>query len=147
MRRLLRFAGMAPLVLVGCSNPEGSALLEGPPVRSISPAPVYPPMARMARLSGELQIQGTLGSGGQVLTCHARSGPPLLRPAAEAWVRQWSFQNRPEGSAVFLVKVRFRMADDAGTEVYAQYPWCVTGVPFPPTHDPVETTTVTDGHP
>lgn len=129
MSRLLRFAWMAPLVLVGCSNPEGSALLEGPPIRSISPAPEYPPMARMARISGELQVQGTLGPGGQVLTCHALCGPPMLRPAAEAWVRQWSFQSRPEGNAAFLVKVRFRMADDAGTEAYGRYPWCVTGAP------------------
>ena len=137
MSGLLRFAWMAPLVLVGCSNPEGSALIEGPPIRSISPAPEYPPMARIARISGELQVQGTLGSGGQVLTCHALSGPPLLRPAAEAWVRQWSFQSRPEGGSVFLVKVRFRLADDAGTEAYARYPWCVTGRPPLPEVDPV----------
>ncbi|HET8715818.1 MAG TPA: energy transducer TonB [Holophagaceae bacterium] len=129
MNSRLRFAWMAPLVLVGCSNPEGSALLEGPPMRSISPAPVYPPMARMARISGELQVQGTLGPGGQVLTCQARSGPPMLRPAAEAWVRQWAFQSPTEKETGFLVKVRFRMADDAGTEAYAQYPWCVTGAP------------------
>lgn len=117
----------ALLLVVGCASPEGSPLIEGPSIRSISPAPPYPPMAAMARLSGEIQVRGTLGPEGQVLTCASISGPRPLRPAAEAWVRQWIFQTAQGEETSFQVKVRFRMADDKGTEALSRYPWCVTG--------------------
>ena len=61
-------------------------------VRYRPPAPAYPPLARLAKLQGTVQLRLTIGVQGGVETAQALEGPRLLRDAAEAFFLSWSFQ-------------------------------------------------------
>lgn len=54
--------------------------------------PVYPPLARQARLQGVVRLQAVIGPNGRVEKVEAISGPPLLRQAAIDAVKQWVYQ-------------------------------------------------------
>ena len=54
--------------------------------------PVFPPIAKAARASGEVKVQVTIDKAGKVVTALALSGHPLLRDAALAAARQWEFK-------------------------------------------------------
>jgi TonB family protein len=53
--------------------------------------PVYPPLARQARISGVVHLEITVGPDGRVENVKAQSGHPLLVPAAMEAVRQWTW--------------------------------------------------------
>ncbi|MBI4876972.1 MAG: energy transducer TonB [Acidobacteria bacterium] len=55
------------------------------------PMPVYPPLARTARIQGVVQLQAVIGRDGRIRELRAVSGHPLLIPAALAAVRQWVY--------------------------------------------------------
>lgn len=139
MRCGLAWICFIAVLATGCTTPEDSPVIEGPRVLSLSmvPMPDYPPMARMARVSGEIELRGTLDSRGQVLTCEVISGPPMLRSTAITWVKLWAFQNPKPHDDAFIVRVRFRFADDESTKPLSRFPWCVTGKPPEPDIDPV----------
>lgn len=52
------------------------------------PAPVYPPLARQARVGGTVVIEAIIDERGNVVQQHAISGNPLLIPSALAAVAQ-----------------------------------------------------------
>jgi len=54
--------------------------------------PVYPPLARQARLQGVVRLEAVIGPDGRVEQVQAISGPPLLRQAAMDAVKQWVYQ-------------------------------------------------------
>jgi TonB family protein len=54
--------------------------------------PVYPPLAKQARVSGIVTVQATIGADGRVKKAVAVSGPPLLRPAAVDAVNRWIYE-------------------------------------------------------
>src|SRR6202011_4321031 len=55
-------------------------------------APVYPPLALMARVTGKVDLQLTLDPmTGNVREARTISGHALLAPAAAAAARQWQF--------------------------------------------------------
>jgi len=54
--------------------------------------PVYPPLARQARVTGVVRVEATIGKDGKITKVSALSGPPLLRQAATDSVRQWVYQ-------------------------------------------------------
>jgi TonB family protein len=54
--------------------------------------PVYPPLARQARVTGVVRVEATIGKDGKITRVAAVSGPPLLRQAATDSVRQWIYQ-------------------------------------------------------
>ncbi len=56
------------------------------------PSPVYPTLAKQARISGVVRLQAVIARNGNIMDLHAVSGHPLLIPAAVAAVRQWIFQ-------------------------------------------------------
>jgi protein TonB len=64
---------------------EQSKLLSGPP-------PVYPTLARQARIEGTVRLEAVISRDGTILNLRAVSGHPLLIPAALAAVRQWVFR-------------------------------------------------------
>ena len=66
-------------------NVERSKLISGP-------RPVYPPLARQARISGTVLLDAVISREGAILNLRAVSGHPLLIPAAVAAVRQWVFR-------------------------------------------------------
>ncbi len=54
--------------------------------------PVYPALARQARLQGVVRLEAVIGTDGRVESVRAISGPPLLRQAAIDAVKQWVYQ-------------------------------------------------------
>lgn len=54
--------------------------------------PVYPPLAKQARVSGVVQLKVIIGKDGAVKEVTAISGHPFLRQAAIDAVRQWIYQ-------------------------------------------------------
>jgi TonB family protein len=70
--------------------------------------PVYPPLARQARVSGAVHLIGTIGPNGRLMDLTALSGHPLLIPSALAAARQWTYapQTRP---AKTRVQIHFQL--------------------------------------
>lgn len=54
--------------------------------------PVYPPLARAARVQGMVRLEGILGKDGRVRELRVISGHPLLIQAALDAVRQWIYR-------------------------------------------------------
>ena len=54
--------------------------------------PVYPPLAKQARVSGVVELLGVLGTDGRIHELKVLRGHPLLINAALEAVRQWIFQ-------------------------------------------------------
>jgi TonB family protein len=54
--------------------------------------PVYPPLAKAARVSGAVVVEVTLDEEGNVISARALSGHPLLKDAAVAAARDWRFK-------------------------------------------------------
>jgi TonB family protein len=75
--------------------PEGSAAVNtaagGPTlVRKVNPA--YPPLAKQARISGEVHLSAIIAADGTVKKLEVISGHPLLVPPALEAVKQWVYQ-------------------------------------------------------
>jgi protein TonB len=54
--------------------------------------PVYPPLARSARIQGQVVLQAVIGKDGTIQNLRAISGHPMLTPAAIDAVRQWRYK-------------------------------------------------------
>ena len=63
---------------------------EGDLVRKI--LPVYPPLARSARIQGQVVLQAVISKKGVIENLKVLSGHPLLAPAAIEAVRQWRYR-------------------------------------------------------
>ena len=66
-------------------NVEAALLLSGP-------KPIYPVIAREARVRGDVLLDAIIGTDGRIEDLHAVSGPVLLVPAAMAAVKQWTYR-------------------------------------------------------
>ena len=58
--------------------------------------PVYPPLARQARISGVVHLIASISRDGHVVDLKAASGHPLLIPSALTAARQWTYSPQPE---------------------------------------------------
>lgn len=56
------------------------------------PKPVYPPLARQARIQGTVRLQAIIAKDGAIVELQVVSGHPLLVQAALEAVRQWRYQ-------------------------------------------------------
>jgi TonB family protein len=56
------------------------------------PKPVYPPLAKQARISGVVHLAAIIGKEGNVIDLKVISGHPLLIPSALEAVQQWVYQ-------------------------------------------------------
>jgi len=54
--------------------------------------PVYPPLARQARISGTVRLEGVIARDGHIVNLQVHSGHPLLIAAAVDAVRQWVYK-------------------------------------------------------
>ena len=54
--------------------------------------PIYPPLAKQARISGTVKLMGVISRDGRIMNLQVLSGHPLLVPAAVDAVRQWVYQ-------------------------------------------------------
>jgi protein TonB len=56
------------------------------------PKPVYPPLAKQARISGTVRFNALIGKDGTIQNLTLVSGHPLLVPAAQEAVKQWLYK-------------------------------------------------------
>jgi protein TonB len=54
--------------------------------------PQYPPLARAARVQGDVVLSAVIDTNGQITNLQLVSGHPMLVPAATAAVRQWRYK-------------------------------------------------------
>lgn len=54
--------------------------------------PVYPPLARQARISGTVRLEGVIARDGHIVNLQVHSGHPLLIATAVDAVRQWVYK-------------------------------------------------------
>jgi periplasmic protein TonB len=67
-----------------------SRMLEGSLIRRVQP--VYPPLARSARIQGPVVLTALISKAGTIEDLHAISGPPMLVRAAVEAVSQWRYR-------------------------------------------------------
>lgn len=67
-----------------------SHMSEGDLVRKILPA--YPPLARSARIQGQVVLQAVISKQGVIENLTVLAGHPMLVPAAKEAVRQWRYR-------------------------------------------------------
>ena len=67
-----------------------SSMLEGNLIRRVEP--VYPPLARSARIQGQVILVAIISKAGTIEKLHALSGHPMLVPAAVDAVSQWRYR-------------------------------------------------------
>ncbi len=95
-------------------------------------APVYPPLARQARIQGQVVLKVEISKSGDVENIQLYSGHPMLAPSAVEAVKQWKY--RPylvNGEPVNVktdVTVNFTLADASSPNAAAGVP---AQVPFP----------------
>jgi len=65
-------------------------MLEGNLIRRVEP--VYPQMARNARIQGPVVLSALIDKAGAIENLHALSGHPMLVPAAISAVSQWRYR-------------------------------------------------------
>ena len=65
-------------------------MLEGNLIRRVEP--VYPPLARNARIQGRVVLVAVISKAGTIEKLHALSGHPMLVPAAVDAVSQWRYR-------------------------------------------------------
>jgi protein TonB len=54
--------------------------------------PVYPPLAKAARVQGTVKFEAVIAKDGTIQNLHVVSGPPLLVNAALEAVKQWQYK-------------------------------------------------------
>ena len=54
--------------------------------------PVYPPIAKAARVSGTVVLQATISKQGTIENLRVISGPAMLQQSAQDAVRQWRYR-------------------------------------------------------
>lgn len=79
------------------------------------PRPVYPPLAKQARIMGVVKLQAVINADGTMKNLAVISGHPLLIPAALEAVRQWVYAptllNGEPVEVVTQIDVNFTLAD------------------------------------
>jgi protein TonB len=78
-------------------------------------APVYPPLARQARIQGTVMLKIVISKDGDVRDMQLVSGHPMLAPAAIEAVKKWKYQpyRKDDGEVVevlTMVRVIFTLA-------------------------------------
>lgn len=84
-----------------------------PPRLIYGPSPVYPTIAKIARIQGDVIIDAVIDTRGRVVQMHFLSGPALLINAAMNAVSQWKYQptllNGEPVAVEFRVTVQFQL--------------------------------------
>jgi protein TonB len=55
-------------------------------------SPIYPPIAKAARVSGTVVLQATISKQGTIENLHVVSGPAMLQQSALDAVKQWRYR-------------------------------------------------------
>ncbi len=79
-----------------------------------NPPPVYPPLARQAKIEGDVLIDAVIDVAGSVAEMRVVSGHPLLIPAALGALAKWKYEptylNDEPVPVQLLVTIHFRLA-------------------------------------
>ena len=79
--------------------------------------PTYPPLAKQARIQGDVVIDSVIDAQGRVTQMKVVSGSPLLVEAAERALAQWSYQptllNGQPVAVDMLVTLHFQLGQDS----------------------------------
>ncbi len=89
MKQLLFFAML--YASVSSALPQ-AAQSTAEPVLVDQVAPAYPPLAKTARVTGQVKVEFVVNNAGDVVSAIAVSGPPMLAPAAVDAVNAWKFR-------------------------------------------------------
>jgi protein TonB len=100
-------AGQGLLTATPAPPPMAAALATAPSLLT-KVDPVYPALARQARISGDVRLSALIGTDGHVQRIVVVSGHPLLIPAALEAVKQWVYAPIPAAGAVQVI-VPFRI--------------------------------------
>jgi protein TonB len=89
------FPGAGPIALAPPPKPNGpahisSGVAEGLLLQRV--LPVYPAIARAARMEGTVILQATISKTGTIENLHVLGGPAMLQRAAVDAVRQWRYR-------------------------------------------------------
>jgi protein TonB len=80
------------------------------------PRPVYPPLAKQARISGVVHLAAVIGKEGNVINLAVISGHPLLVPSAleavHLWVYQKTLLNGEPVEVSTQIDVNYTLSDD-----------------------------------
>ncbi len=80
------------------------------------PKPVYPPLAKQARISGVVHLAAIIGKEGNVIDLKVISGHPLLIPSAleavQLWVYQQTLLNGEPVEVSTQIDVNYTLADE-----------------------------------
>ncbi len=105
-----------PVAPVAAPQPKAPIRVGGrvKPPRAIStPDPVYPGLARQARIQGDVLIDAVIDTHGNVVEMQVISGHPLLIPAAMEVLHKWKYEptylNEEPVSVQLIVTIRFRL--------------------------------------
>jgi periplasmic protein TonB len=103
------------------SEPKGPIRVGGKvkrPQLIFGPDPVYPVLARQARISGSVVIDAVIDTQGNVVEMRTVSGQPILALAAMAALRQWKYEPTILGAEAvpvrLLVTITFGRKDPLG---------------------------------
>ncbi len=77
-----------------------------PPRLIVRVAPVYPPLLKKARVSGDVVIDAVIDTQGNVVEMHAVSGDRLLIPPAMDALRRWKYEPTVLGGQAFPVELQ-----------------------------------------
>ncbi|HMD97233.1 MAG TPA: M56 family metallopeptidase [Terriglobia bacterium] len=78
--------------------------------------PEYPPLAKMARIQGDVVLEVTIDEDGTVTNLEVEDGHPLLVKAAMDAVRQWKYSKPAVAPMHFEVTVHFELPKEAKGE-------------------------------
>lgn len=107
---MLKFAALslyffAVVENVPAQSTTGAPTLEPVVLAKLSP-PVYPPLARQARITGDVKMQVRIRQDGSVASAEVISGHPMLKQAALDSVQKSTFECQRWSSGVFVVGCR-----------------------------------------
>jgi TonB-like protein len=91
--------------------------------------PIYPPLARQARIQGEVSVKVTT-DGESAREAVAQTGHPLLRKAAEDNVKTWKFASRTP--SIFNVTFRYKLMESSVEVEFLELPTIVQILASPP---------------
>jgi protein TonB len=147
--------GGVPGGVVG-APPEPPAAPTGPvrvggkikaPSKLNNVAPVYPSMAKQARVEGTVILEATISPQGRVTDVKVLRGIPLLDNSAMDAVKQWHYSptllNGTPVPVVMTVTVNFRLSGDSRSSAPAVKTAPAPEAPAPPAEAPAPETAPT----
>jgi len=101
---------LIPYLLLLClgGSPAAAQLGEAFPTALAYDVAIYPPLARQARIQGEVRLE-IITDGKSVVTATAISGQPLLAGAAEQNALTWRFE--PHKPTKFTMTYEYKLSD------------------------------------